>query len=240
MKLNLFVLVLMVLLFPLVSCDLSADQQMKVFSFSFDFSTADQGWTGDFADYPDGDSIGYELLFKHDTLPTNLNQNKTKSALLISGNNGSDDLFMFVKRKLSGLRPNATYELLFNVQLASDAPTNSVGIGGAPGESVYLKVGATIEEPNKELDVDNMLRMNIDKGNQSEDGEDMIVIGHIGVAPTTSQFTSITRNNNSTSSFIATTDGNGELWLIVGTDSGFEGATTLYYMKIDVLFNQLD
>ncbi len=147
---------------------------------------------------------------------------------------------MFVKRKLSGLRPNATYELLFNVQLASDAPTNAVGAGGAPGESVYLKVGATIEEPKKELDVDNMLRMNIDKGNQSEDGEDMIVIGHIGVAPTTTQFTSITRNNNSTSSFIATTDPNGELWLIVGTDSGFEGSTTVYYMKIDVLFNQLD
>jgi hypothetical protein len=240
MKLNLFVLVLAVLLFPLVSCNLSSEQQISVFSFSFDFSTADQGWTGDFADYPEGDSIGYELLFKHDTLPTNLNQNKTKKALLISGNNGSDDLFMFVKRKLSGLRPNATYELLFNIQLASNAPTNAVGVGGAPGESVYLKVGATLEEPKKELDVDNMLRMNIDKGNQSEDGEDMIVIGHVGVAPTTTQYASISRNNNSTSSFIATTDSNGELWLIVGTDSGFEGTTTLYYMKIDVLFNQLD
>lgn len=239
MKLSLIVLVLAVL-FPLVSCNLSSDQRISVFSFSFDFSTADQGWVGDFADYPDGDSIGYELLFKHDTLPTNLNQNKTKSALLISGNNGSDDLFMFVKRKLSGLRPNTTYELLFNVQMASNAPTNAVGVGGAPGESVYLKVGATIEEPKKELDVDNMLRMNIDKGNQSEDGEDMIVIGHIGVAATTTQFTSIARNNNSASSFIATTDNNGELWLIVGTDSGFEGTTTLYYMKIDVLFNQLD
>ena len=82
--------------------------------------------------------------------------------------------------------------------------------------------------------------MNIDKGNQDEEGEDMINIGHIGVGATTTQFTVINRNNNSANPFEITTDDLGEIWLVVGTDSGFEGLTTLYYTQIDVLFNEVD
>jgi len=69
----------------------------------------------------------------------------------------------------------------------------------------------------------------------------MIVIGHVGVAATTPQkYALIVRNNNSSNSVYATTDDRGDLWLIVGTESGFEGETTLYYTQIDVLFNQVD
>ncbi len=215
------------------------EQEITVFSISYLFKDSDEGWKGDFADYPEGDSINYELFFKHDTLPENLNANATIKGLHISGNNGSDDLFMFIKKKISGLRPNTTYNLLFNVKFASDAPTEAVGVGGAPGESVYLKAGATLVEPMKELET-GMYRMNIDKGNQAEDGPDMINIGNIGVSATTTEFTVITRNNNSSNSFVITTDALGEIWLIVGTDSGFEGTTTLYYTQIDVLFNEVD
>lgn len=221
----------------LVSCNLD-EQEITVFSITYNFNTADNGWTGDFADYPEGDSIAYELFFKHDTLPTNLNSNATKKALHISGNNKSDDLFMFIKKKVIGLRPNTEYEVLFNIKFASDAPTGAVGIGGSPGESVFLKAGASILEPKKIL-VDGMYRMNIETGSQSESGSDMHTMGTIGVASTTTQFTQITRYNNSSSSFIVTTDDNGDVWLIVGTDSGFEGTTTLYYTQIDVLFNEI-
>jgi len=214
-------------------------QEITVFSISYLFKDSDGGWKGDFADYPEGDSINYELFFKHDTLPENLNANATIKGLHLSGNNGSDDLFMFVKKKITGLRPNTTYALLFNVKVASNAPTGAVGVGGAPGESVYLKAGATLVEPVKELQT-GMYRMNIDKGNQAEEGEDMINIGHVGVSATTTQFSVITRNNSSSNSFEITTDAAGEIWIIVGTDSGFEGTTTLYYTQIDVLFNEAD
>jgi hypothetical protein len=33
--------------------------------------------------------------------------------------------------------------------------------------------------------------------------------------------------------FLVRTDGQGQLWLLVGTDSGFEGPTALYYQRID-------
>jgi hypothetical protein len=175
----------------------------------------------------------------HDTLPTNLNSNATKKALHISGNNHSDDLFMFVKKKVTGMHPNTFYEVLFNVKFASNAPKGSVGIGGSPGESVYLKAGATSFEPIKEIQ-DGMYRMNINKGNQEEDGTDLITLGTIGVATNTTQYTQISRYNSSATGFYASTNDAGDLWLIVGTESGFEGTTTLYYTQIDVLFNEID
>jgi hypothetical protein len=219
----------------LASCDFSTEGYYSTFSLSYDFKDSDWGWVGDFADYPEGDSIAYELEFKHTVLPEKLDANK--KALKISGNNGSDDLFMFVKKKLSGLRPNTSYVILFNVRLASSAPTG-VGVGGSPGESVFLKVGATVSEPKKIL-LDGMYQMNIDKGNQAEEGENMINVGHIGVAASTTDFTIITRNNNSSKPFFVRTNPTGELWLIIGTDSGYEGKTTLYYTSVDVLFNEL-
>jgi len=222
-----------------VSCAPGEEDAPLVFSLSYDFSKVDHGWTGDFADYPEGDSIAFELVFKHDTLPPNLNNNGTRKALMLSGNNGSDDLFMFIKKKLTGIKPNTVYNVLFNIQLASNAPTGAVGIGGAPGESVILKAGITLSEPVKILDDDHYYRMNVDKGNQLEGGEDMMVLGHIGVAPNTTQYTTVFRNNNSGSSFRFTSDHSGEAWIIVGTDSGFEGKTTLYYTRIDLLFNEV-
>ena len=128
----------------LASCNLP-DQQIKVFSISYLFFDADEGWKGDFADYPQGDSIAYELFYKPDTLPENLNANATIKALHISGDNGSDDLFMFVKKKISGLRPNTTYLLLFNVRLASNARTGAVGVGGPPGRKCLFESGSYVD-----------------------------------------------------------------------------------------------
>lgn len=215
------------------------EQEITVFTISFPFGDTAQGWTGDFADYPEADSVAYGLYFGHDLLPDNLNSTGSTFGLQLSGNNGSDDLFMFIKKKITGLRPNKTYELLFTVKLASNAPTGAVGVGGAPGENVYLKAGASIVEPLKELQA-GMYRLNIDKGNQAEEGADMINIGHIGVSAGTTAFTIITRTNNSKNSFTITTDEAGEIWLVVGTDSGFEGLTTLYYTQVDVAFNQVN
>ncbi|MCK6616874.1 MAG: hypothetical protein L6Q51_04445 [Cyclobacteriaceae bacterium] len=222
-----------------LSCHPDDGEAPSVLSLSYDFAQADHGWTGDFADYPEGDSMTYELIFKYDTLPSNLNNNGTVKALMISGNNLSDDLFMFVKKQISGLRPNTVYNVLFNIRLASNAPTGAVGIGGAPGEGVILKAGLTLAEPLKVLDVDSYYRMNVDKGNQLLEGEDVINLGHIGVASNTTQYTTIFRNNNSGSPFQFTSDNTGDAWILIGTDSGFEGKTTLYYTKIDVLFNEI-
>ena len=205
-------------------------------TLSYDFSIGYDGWFGDFADYPITDSIFYELEFNRTNLPVPLNTRKY--ALMIKGNNHSDDLFMFIKRKISGLLPNKTYQLLVDIEFASNAPTNAIGVGGPPGEGVTMKAGASIVEPLKIISSGSYI-MNIDKGNQSIRGVDMDTIGHVGVSDTTTAFTLI-NNNNYTHWFTITTDTNGEVWVCIGTDSGFEATTTLYYSIINLTFKVMN
>ncbi len=139
---------------------------------------------------------------------------------------------MFIKRKIEGLEPNQSYDLKFSIEFATDAAENSVGIGGSPAESVYIKIGATSIEPDKIIDGDNFYRMNIDKGNQSQSGTDMVVIGNFGNG--TEDFVYALKILENNQAFTAQANENGELWLVVGTDSGFEGKTTIYYNKISV------
>jgi len=223
----------------LCSCSFSdVDQGISVFSVSFDFSQSEEDWKADFADLPsnDEDSTFYELKYAYTNLPANLT---TQKAMMLSGNNHSDDLFMFIKRKVTGLNPNTSYSLVFEVELASNAPKGSVGIGGSPGESVYLKAGASEIEPVKNVQGDRYV-LNIDKGNQSVGGSNAAVLGDISTPLTVAEYTLITRNNASSSAepLIAQSNSAGELWLMIGTDSGFEGTTTVYYTKISVLFSR--
>lgn len=201
----------------------------------FDFSGGFDGWSGDFADYPSADSAFYELKFARTTLPAPLDTGK--HALMIRGANHSDDLFMFIKKRITGLTPNKIYKVFIDVEMASAAPTHAVGIGGAPGESVFLKAGATLVEPRK-VESGGFYSMNIDKSNQASPGADMDTIGHIGVSDTTTVFTLISRTN-ADHPFSLSTDDRGEIWICIGTDSGFEGTTTLYYNKITLSFDNM-
>jgi hypothetical protein len=223
----------------LCSCSFSdADKGISIFSVSFDFGQSEEGWIADFSDLPssDEDSTFYELKYAYTNLPPNL---VTQKAMMLSGNNHSDDLFMFIKRKVTGLSPNTVYALVFEVELASNAPKGSVGIGGSPGESVYLKAGASELEPVKNVQGDRYV-LNIDKGNQGEAGSNATVLGDIATPLAVAEYTLITRNNASPSAepLIAQSNSAGEIWLMIGTDSGFEGTTTVYYTKINVLFSR--
>jgi hypothetical protein len=220
-------------MFSLMSCKKENNQSgEKQKTLTYEFIDNMDGWKGDFADYPVIDSIFYELEFIRTTLPAPLNT--SKYALKITGNNHSDDLFMFIKHKITGLLPNTIYKLLVDITLASKYPTNAVGVGGSPGEGVTIKAGASVIEPQK-VNVDGFYRMNIDKGGQVVPGVDMDIIGNVGVTDTTTVFTLINRSNT-THLFTITTSASGEVWVCIGTDSGFEATTTLYINKISLSF----
>ncbi|TKG97130.1 hypothetical protein EYV94_01515 [Puteibacter caeruleilacunae] len=210
-----------------------ADKAPEELQFSYQFKTDMEGWTGDFADYPEGAEDFYELSLGHSMLPAPLDQ--SQGAIKQSGNNHSDDLFMFIKRKITGLVPNTNYSYHYTMEIATNVADGSIGVGGSPGESVYIKVGATTKEPKKVLNDDDFYLMNIDKSNQSNSGKDMTMIDNF--ANGTDQ--NIYKLKNVTSIILSTilqvtSNDKGEVWLVVGTDSGFESTTTIYYNKITV------
>jgi hypothetical protein len=157
----------------------------------------------------------------------------------MQGHNHSDDLFMFLKVQVDGLKPDTAYDAIFAIDLATNIPEGMMGIGGSPGESVYVKAGATTTEPLVVEDASGYLRMNIDKGNQAEEGEDMINLGNIAnpnLDPETADGSTyaLVELDSAGQRFTVTSDGDGKLWIIAGTDSGFEGPTTVYYDRITV------
>lgn len=208
------------------------EDQGALLEFKYNFATNDNGWTGDFADYPVGEETFYELSFTHDTLPAPLD--KSKKALKINGNNHSDDLFMFTKKKLSGLAPNTEYTVDFEFELASNLPTNSVGVGGGPGTATYVKAGASATEPKK-VEEDDFYEFSLEKGNQAQSGKDGIVLGTLGITGDDFTYKLIERNNED-QTFKAKTDGEGNLWVYLGVDSGFEGVHTFYITKATIRF----
>ena len=219
-------------------CDFSADEGgILVFTHTFDFSREQGDWLVEFSDFPASptDSIDYELTSAYTDRPANLGANL--KSIMISGNNHSDDLFMFMKRRITGLSPNTDYAIVFDIELASNAQRGSAGVGGSPGESVFLKAGAIGMEPKAVID-NNQHVLNVDKGNQASAGESTVTLGDIAISPYTDQYALITRTNSgSQAPFIARANSKGELWLIVGTDSGFEGVTTVYYTRVNVIFS---
>ena len=152
--------------------------------------------------------------------------------MFMQGHNRSDDLFMYLKRQVDGLQPNTAYDVSVTVDLATNVQAGLVGIGGAPGESVFVKAGASTVEPAASEGDNRHLRMNIDKGNQSRGGADMVVIGDVAHGEVTGSEHRLKTLDNAGQPLSVETDGDGRVWLIVGTDSGFEGHTAIYYARI--------
>lgn len=215
-------------------CKLDSDNSRPVYDLVFDFNAGVQGWSGGFTDYSVvQDSAMFEFSLVQAGLPAPLDT--TKKGFRIEGMNRSDDLFMFIKTKLTGLAPNTVYDTQFSVDFASMYGDSLVGIGGSPSKSVYLKAGATGTEPVKVKNGD-MYVLNVDKGNQSTGGKDAVLLGDVSIGNTGQmRYKTINRNNGNGAPLKAKTNDKGELWLFVGTDSGFEGLTTLYYQRVRVL-----
>ncbi|MFC2055460.1 hypothetical protein ACFLV7_14365 [Chloroflexota bacterium] len=225
--------------FALVSCSGSYESE---YQFNHTFNDDEQGWSAGFADLPsDYDPQIYELDSGWGELPSGLEGN----AIFLSGHNRSDDLFMFYKLQVDGLKPETPYQVEFRIDLASNTPEGMMGIGGSPGESVFVKAGAVNYEPEVIEDSDGWLRMNIDKGNQASEGQDMINLGtlanpNIDLDTFTGEEYALMTLDNQEQPFEVISDPEGILWFIVGTDSGFEGLTTVFYDKISISVVQSD
>src|SRR5437588_1423031 len=204
-----------------------AQTRPSAVSASFDFRNGSLGWQAGFAEYPPATNTdgSYQLAAEMRNLPSELGVNGT--GFYIQGINYSDDLFMFLKRRLTsadGIVPGQTYQINFTLVFASNEQTGCRGIGGSPGDNVYLKAGATPAEPLTLLDRTGDLQMNVDKGAQANGGIAASVTGTIanGIlcdsAPTA--YVSVQRSYQHTS--FVNANSKGELWLLVGTDSAYD------------------
>lgn len=223
-----------VLLAALGACSDSAGLADDNYELEFDFSKGAQGWVAGFSDYPVGKEAEWAIGSSLAPLPAPLDA--SRSAILLTGVNHSDDLFMYVTREVAGLTPNGRYATRFRVTVASNAPRNCVGVGGAPGESVALKVGAAAVQPARIIDASQYYRANFDHGAQLQNGRDATVVGDLATSNANCAVPRYELKSFDSGSLplAYTADASGRLWLIVGIDSGFEGTTAAYITSIRV------
>lgn len=196
-----------------------------------------------FADLPvEGQDI-YELDFAHGQIPPPL---AARRGVRLTGHNRSDDLAMLVVAPLGGLLPETPYRVELELELASDVPRNCAGIGGSPGDSVYIKLGVSSVQPKAEVRDEGgvpMLRLNVDFGNQAEGGASGRVVGTLANSgdcedPDAHRWELKTLSTQG-QRFNGRTDSEGRLWLLAGTDSAFEGLTSVYFTTLRVRLDPL-
>lgn len=211
-------------------------------TFAFDFARTDDGWTADVTDYTIGRQDAIHFVAEHRLLPSPLDQ--TRGGLFIAGDNGFDDLFMFWKRRVAGLRADRSYAVTFVVELATNVPRGVGGIGGSPDSSVFVKAGASSAEPMPvpgpvpHCPYAYLYCLNTDKGNQAQGGREAIVIGTLGNLSGTPTW-ELKELRSVSAPLVVTPAANGSVWLLVGTDSGFEGRTSLYYTRVVAQFTSV-
>jgi hypothetical protein len=208
-----------------------------VHKYEYSFDNDNGGWEGGFADLPiDYNPAIYDLQYIRELLPITPNTNNY--GMKLNSINRSDDLFMFMTKKIEDLKPNTEYNASLLLKMYTNQSGGMMGVGGAPGESVSIKVGILGKQPKivegNGSSESNYL-MNIDKGNQSTEGKDAKIVGNI-VKPDSEQdgFQPVSFNFNNK----VTTNGNGELYVIIGSDSGYEGLTTLYFDDVKLTLKQ--
>ena len=182
--------------------------------YDFQFSRGPQGWVDLFADYPAGQDGLFNLVADYRPLPAPLDT--SQSALYIAGTNRSDDLWMQYKTEVV-LPPDTNYRVSFSVEIATNVPSGCFGVGGAPGEGVTVKAGVSLIEPERELDAMGWWRLNIDKGQQTQGGEDVVVVGDLANSRSCEEGFQWELKRLGGPPMMFTTDSTGRAWLSVGT-----------------------
>lgn len=201
---------------------------------NYDFRGGALGWTADFAGYsPAYNTSGiYELTAGIRYMPRKLTY-VPRRGFYIQGHSRSPGLIMFLKRRLTaadGIIAGQSYRIEYLVKLASNAATGCAGIGGSPGESVFLRAGASQIEPLA-LQQNGGLDLNIDLNTATSPAGNVANGIDCEIASPVFPFALFQRSAQHPT---VTANANGELWLFVGTGSGFEGLTRLYYQSIRV------
>jgi hypothetical protein len=219
------------------------DIQTNVKQLQVSFNDNLDGWKAGLSDYTANDT-DYEFSSGQVELPASLNTPSIEifppinpKGFKLSSHNRSDDLFMFITKYYEGLEANHLYDFDFELTFATNAQKNCIGIGGAPGEAVTIKAGASKIEPKAINSGNNFYSMNIDKGNQTLGGLDAIVLGDFANDlecgdPNTDYRKKTLRSDRGR--FSAYTDAQGGIWILFGTDSGYEGLTQIYFMNAKV------
>lgn len=206
----------------------------KVVEFSFVNDT--NGFRADYSDFVPGQEPIIAFRAEPEQLPPPL---ASLSGFAVSAPNPSTDLFIYIWKPVTGLAPNTRYQVTVSLRFATNAPPNCPG---NPGENVTIKAGASAVEPARVTQL-NRVTVNFDKGDQATGGTDVAALGDFTQTTTAGTCDQPLYSEKTLTTGAAapavTSDANGQLWLVIGADSGFVGRTRIYFLNGEATFSPL-
>ncbi|MBE9461187.1 hypothetical protein ACFP1I_20375 [Dyadobacter subterraneus] len=207
----------------LVACK-GGNDTLPIKFFESTFQQNAEDWTGDVALFKNG---------QQDTIAFNIKQGKipgatdsTSRGLGVSGKNIGDSLFLFIKKKITGLDPALTYKVAYEINIGTNYPDTV----GSAGRRIFIKAGASPNEPVKEL-AGNYYKTNLGLGALSKSGSEMMYLGTAGNGLDSVAYRSIVRTNANLAVEVKP-NADGEIWLCVGAETSYKGLIQLYYDRI--------
>ena len=206
--------------------------------FEYNLRESPASWDAFFTDFNVDNKDGMELKSEYANLPEPLDT--SDSGLYISALNQSDDVKMMFRRQIEGLEPNGDYSVHFTVRFATSVPSGCVGIGGPPGEAVRVIADATEIKPQPFIE-DGYYRLNIQHQNGADQWYQNAMMGNIANSRECEEGEryEIKELTSGEEHAVVKADDNGKAWLMVGTRSGFEGRTELYYTHIEAIATRI-
>lgn len=193
----------------------------------FSFANDSNGFQAGFSDYVPGQEPLVGFSAGPERLPAPLGN---FAGYAIAGANPSSDVFLYVWKLITGLTPDTPYQVTVSLHFATNAPP---GCPGNPGENVTVKAGAVAVQPANVTQF-NRVTVNFDKGDQATGGANAAALGNFAQTtasgtcdqPLYAEKTLVTGANAPR----VTSDANGQLWLVIGFDSGFAGRTKAFLL----------
>lgn len=195
----------------------------------FDFALGDGGWLAGQADYGPT-TAPTDVVAGQRNLPSPF----TGTGYYIAGTNRSDDLLLYTYTRITGLQANQLYRLSASVSVLTDVPAGCVGVGGSPGESVWVLVAAAPLEPQAIFNGTDY-RLNLERGNQSQGGPQGVVLGNVATSVPDCgprRWESKTLATPAAGPLELRATERGELWLLLGLDSGYESFSQIYWQRV--------
>jgi hypothetical protein len=188
----------------------------------------DDAWTFGTADYS-AQTAPEDVVTKVEPLPAPF----TGSGLVLAATNRSDDALVYAVRVVDGLPPGSKWDVGVDPEIVTQTPTGCPGVGGSPGESVWM-VASAAGKPIAPVTIDGETRLDLDRGNQSQGGPQGVVLGTIaGTSTNCSGDVPAESKSFLAGAFLRTkADAQGRIWVMVGMDSGFEARSRVWIRSV--------
>jgi len=188
------------------------------------------GWIEGFAGYAaTADSSQLDTVAAPALLPRGLDT--TQYGFRILSRYSKGNMFSYIKKRVSGFTPNKTYEMTFQVDLATRYSASAIV------DKVTFKAGVSAKEPLTTKLASGIYAFNLDKGTGTQIGKDVLLSGSIASTNADSRYYTLLRYANEPVN--VTANGNGELWFYAGTDSDYKDTTIFYFDRIIARFKEL-